>query len=323
MIDNLINVPSALSEDYGLMTTSNSGVAVACDCAAQGITCQSVVICMTCGQAANSQCGSAGNQGGCGDCNQYAPMCGTTVQTCVPNTMCVSTCIPAYQCGTCQITSQGCTSTCETACQGNCEVALQMNKALINNTSYNVLRGRTLVNNTGYELKGGRTLVENTGYEIPLVHELVIYNGGSDVLQGEFQTHTYYSTGPSTAGISNGYIYSSGYSYPIGNYNCQQWTGVVYQEQWCSIGPIDFTKYNTLHAIGYSAAAFSYLGAYAGSIPSSPTFTVSTSLGSAEREYTIDISSRTGSWYIIFESGGTFTTTPAYGYISKIWLTMD
>lgn len=86
--EELINIPSVLNQDYGVMPR-----ATPVDCVGNCLP-------------AMSQ-GCAGNMACVGTC-QPSTQCGSTCipnvsqsGTCQPANMCASTCIPAYQCGAC------------------------------------------------------------------------------------------------------------------------------------------------------------------------------------------------------------------------------
>lgn len=315
--DDLIDIPSFLS----MARSGNDGIALAADCwtnaegcydnmygaCCQGSICQGQTICVGC------------NQGqGCTTACQVTTQSGCT--TCQPVNQCAATCIPAYQCGTCQIQSQTCTTTCEANCQTGCQVAAQaIHRVAINNTSYQLDRGRTLVGGTGYDVKKGRVLISNTGYDIALKSEKKIYDGGSTVLSGTFYPIGYALIAPSIAAatIKDGYIVTEGIASAVTNPSTGQIIPVV-DIQFCAIGPIDFTDFKTLHFEGYTT--FSASVGYNNSKPTSPVFTNSAYLLTTSSEVTLDISKVTGDQYIIFAASA---SSVSKGYLSKIWLTQD
>ena len=328
LYDELISVPSVLSMDYGIATAATCGTVCESSMGGCGSTaCQGTN--QTCSGACQGYCefyGQCGQSGGCtsqsGGCTSQTNPCAA----CMPNTMCSSTCIPVYQCGTCQVTGQACTATCEVNCQTTCQSATQAHSTLISGTVHEITSGKTLISGTAHDLSEGKVLVGSTVYNLPLTYDLIVYDGGANVLTGTF-TSKYIagSTGANnvsgTSTISNGLIICGGAMTIGGNPTCGQ-VGSGGQYGWCYIGPIDFTEFNNLHVIGYKEGAQGYFGySSTSTVPSSPSSDQITQLKTSSATYTIDISTITGNRYFVMAGFNQQTATPGYAYVSKIWLT--
>ena len=129
-------------------------------------------------------------------------------------------------------------------------------KSLIGGTAYEVTGGKTLVNGTGYDVAGGKTLVSGTGYDVSFTPaEMIIYDGGDSILAGTLSGvrngGTNSSSGNNTTSSSeaipdivSGVIQLYGVMTSTADAGMY---AVNYAVHSCSIGPIDFTDYETLH----------------------------------------------------------------------------
>lgn len=143
-------------------------------------------------------------------------------------------------------------------------------KTLIGGTEYEIEGGRTLVNGTGYNIELGKTLIGGTEYEIGFaVPDLIVFNGGADVLVGNAYGY-FYSIVQNTAGcepmtprINSNVIHSVAYA-SIQSVNVR-----TISSEMVYIGPIDLTKYGTIHVSATDTASSnsSILIGYHNSVP--------------------------------------------------------
>lgn len=193
-------------------------------------------------------------------------------------------------------------------------------KTLIGGTGYSITSGKTLIGGTGYSITGGKTLIGGTGYDIPFDNEALVYDGGDDVLMGEFSTGVSSSTSAGSeafAGIADGLMYASGWHYSAvvpGTGN----TVSAHRRQYCVIGPIDITDYNTLHVIGYREVSTVLAFVNCSETVSNNLYGSLYLAGTEEAEATLDISELSGEHYLTFVASNNGTTMK-YAYISKIW----
>ena len=307
--EDLINLPRSLSEDYGVAPAACSST-----------TCMACMVpSETCGV-----CMGGNTQYPC----QNGTACMTAAETCVPAAMaCGSSCMNA-----CQLSAQSCTTTCqkacqtacESSCQTSCEVANQViHKTLVSGTAYTIEKGNVLVNGTGYGLSKGRTLVGGTGYDIPLKNVLTIYDGTFRV--GEFSYATFRSGGATSStspSVSTNGTITATSVYQVNPYNPDAsciWFYIL------NIGTIDVTNYTSLHFEIASGAVNAVFGLSTVKATSSnynsldggkiiPISTVSGNSITYPYDATMDISGKTGSYYIVMYSQLSSMV------ISKIWL---
>lgn len=150
--------------------------------------------------------------------------------------------------------------------------------------------------------------------------DLVVYDGGDSVLEGEFAVHGIGASG-AVAGISNGFMFASGLSFGAIHPETGQPVGGGTMA-WCSIGRIDLTNYNTIHVIGHKSAQAStvYFG-YDNTLEVTVSPLASVFINSeTDKEVTLDVSDLNGEYYLVFYAIAQQSQILGYGYISKIWL---
>ena len=295
--NNFIDIPTFLSAgDEG---EGNYGIALAC-----GEACEGASLCQT---QAISPCSLPGNTQ-CTNCTAANPECpcntaGSQINPC------------AYVCQT----GQTCTN-CQTSQTTPVE---NYHKTLVEGTEYKVHKGTTLVNGTKYSIAEGKTLVEGTARTIPLISELVIYDGGDSVLVGTFAAHSTGTVTTTAASIADGYINAYGFQVIEVNGTCRQYLGGIAAISYWDVGPIDITKYKTLHIIGSAGTGMSSTCGIHTQSATTSSFTKSTTLSTTVGEKTIDISSQSGNYYIKCYAYAQQRATPGVAKISKIWLTEE
>ena len=167
---------------------------------------------------------------------------------------------------------------------------------------------------------GGET--PGTGEEEnPEVGELLIYNGGDDVLEGTFTGMNYGTAAGNSAVIADGAIQCPGVLSNV-TINGQAHTNLSMGGG--HIGPIDMTGFTTLHALCYQngnggSAVIGYCDSNAG-INEALIASANTS-ATDETEITVDISGVTGEHYVATRMTPVVNVDTITAYFTKIWLT--
>lgn len=221
-------------------------------------------------------------------------------------------------------------------------------KSFINSTGYEITGGKVLISNTSYDIKSGRTLSGDTCYDIKFgVEPLVVYDGGSTVLEGsiDFRATPFLivSGGASTipnseatttntiiSTITGGAIRCTYYS--TGSTAANGVAVATYGQGKAAISGIALSQYSVLHAIGYCSGSncSGSLGVTSAlnntAVNSSTTYyytmpeLYTNFSNTTATEIALDISDFTETGGYIVVSVGTALANNRI-YISKIWLT--
>lgn len=210
-------------------------------------------------------------------------------------------------------------------------------KGLIGSTNYGISGGSVLINGTGYSISEGKTLINGTVQNVPFSKELVIYDGGDNLLVGTIEYRmSFFSvvqTQPEgvmspTSGkceIINGEIRLVNLVVPGTYYGNTIYGAYTYI---ALIKGIDLYRYSTLHLIGYKTNMLAEFGVTSTLLNggTSPHLYTVPEIGSSissnsPTEISLDISEFSATeGYIVLRPGMGGTTSSSM-CVSKIWLT--